>query len=418
MGQANPTPAPFSFSCVDLFFRTPKLREISRISKSAKRLALILAFLASTCLAAIFQTDSLGGISLPTDMRIHDRGWWPTKGEPSRNEYVGDASCAKCHAEKSTTYANAAMAHAAAPAADSAGLRRYNHLSSRVGPFSYEILTTTQGGLLSVADANSSVSQPLTWAFGEAHMGQTYVYEKNGSLFESHLSYFTSLNALDVTPGQNPSVPSNLEDAAGRRMDPHEAQLCFGCHTTASTASNQFDSGKSIPGVGCENCHGPGAAHVAAMQLQTAGAPPTGIFNPSRLGPVDSVDFCGACHRTWQDVVKNRLVGVGVFNVRFAPYRLENSRCWGTGDARLTCTACHDPHQRLVSDPVHYDAVCLQCHVARGAKQTAKRPGAACPVAAAKCVTCHMPQYEPPGLHSKFADHWIRIVKPGSPYPS
>jgi hypothetical protein len=29
------------------------------------------------------------------------------------------------------------------------------------------------------------------------------------------------------------------------------------------------------------------------------------IMNPSRLDPVESVDFCGACHRTWEDVVTN-----------------------------------------------------------------------------------------------------------------
>ena len=56
-------------------------------------------------------------------------------------------------------------------------------------------------------------------------------------------------------------------------------------------------------------------------------------MNPSRLDPVESVDFCGACHRTWEDVVTN--IGLGALNLRFAPYRLENSKCWGKPDARL-----------------------------------------------------------------------------------
>jgi hypothetical protein len=141
------------------------------------------------------------------------------------------------------------------------------------------------------------------------------------------------------------------------------------------------------------------------------------IFNPARLGTVASVDFCGACHRTWQDVVGNGLMGVGVFNVRFAPYRLENSRCWKQQDTRITCVACHDPHKPLVQEAESYDSRCLQCHLLRGAKKDPGLPGKACPVAASKCVTCHMPKYEPPNLHSSFTDHWIRVVHPGKPYP-
>jgi len=29
-----------------------------------------------------------------------------------------------------------------------------------------------------------------------------------------------------------------------------------------------------------------------------------------------------------------------------------------------------------------------------------------------------MPKYEPPGLHYRFTDHWIRVVRPGKSYPS
>ena len=57
------------------------------------------------------------------------------------------------------------------------------------------------------------------------------------------------------------------------------------------------------------------------------------ILNPQKLSAVASVDFCGACHRTWADVLQTQVTGVA--NVRFQPYRLESSKCWGRGDARL-----------------------------------------------------------------------------------
>src|SRR5438552_3186239 len=78
----------------------------------------------------------------------------------------------------------------------------------------------------------------------------------------------------------------------------------------------------------CQNCHQCQNCHNLKTGNQLT-------LNPARLNPIDSVDFCGACHRTSWDV---RLGGMtGISTVRFQPYRLEKSRCWGKGDARLTC---------------------------------------------------------------------------------
>jgi hypothetical protein len=44
------------------------------------------------------------------------------------------------------------------------------------------------------------------------------------------------------------------------------------------------------------------AQHVAALSTGHADLASAAIFNPARLSPVDSVDFCGSCHRTWADV--------------------------------------------------------------------------------------------------------------------
>jgi hypothetical protein len=396
-----------------------------RLAEFTLRMAPTLAFcalgicvLAATSLA---QTSAPLGISQPTELRVKSPGWWPTKGEASRDSYVGTAACAECHAHRVATQQTNAMAHAAVRAAAAEVLRQHDALSFRVGPYHEEIATKGDKSVLTVStnDNVAPFSAELLWAFGIGHMGQTYVYEKNDSFYESHLSFFASSQDLNVTPGQSPATPVNLEDAAGRRMPQAESQRCFACHTTASVTKNQFDVNGAILGVTCEACHGPGAMHVAAMKSDTPQNGAKTIMNPLHLDPVTSVDFCGACHRTWEDVVTNGLIGVGVLNARFAPYRLENSKCWSKPDARLTCIACHDPHQPLEHDAAAYDSRCLQCHVNQpGAKPTADYPGAACPISPRNCVTCHMPKIESPIQHSSFTDHWIRIVRPGQPYPN
>jgi hypothetical protein len=116
-----------------------------------------------------------------------------------------------------------------------------------------------------------------------------------------------------------------------------------------------------------------------------------------------------ARHRTWADIVMQPYLGIG--NVRFQPYRLAGSKCYDSDDPRISCLACHNPHQELVSETGDYDAKCQACH--GGGKPRAKP----CKVAKSNCASCHMPKLELPGAHYEFSDHRIRIVKPNEGYP-
>jgi hypothetical protein len=354
--------------------------------------------------------------SMATDERLEGAGWWPTKRSASLQDFVGTAECARCHAEKAASQVNTPMARAASSGADSRILREHLNISRRLGPYNYSIMREGLGSFYSVSDGAASIREPLLWAFGLGNKGQTYVYQRGGLFYESRMSFYTSLKGIDLTTGHSNETPRTLEDALGRLLDRDTVQRCFGCHTTASTTSAGFEPSKLTVGVDCEACHGPGAKHAELMDEEKNAEGRLAIFNPGQLGAMAQVDFCGACHRTWNDVYE---MGVsGVANVRFQPYRLENSRCWGDGDARLACTACHDPHKQLNHDEGSYDAKCLACHVATTPVKTSREhPGKACPVARKDCVTCHMPQVELPSMHAPFVDHRIRIVRAKAGYP-
>jgi hypothetical protein len=145
------------------------------------------------------------------------------------------------------------------------------------------------------------------------------------------------------------------------------------------------------------------------------------IFNPRRLNSTASVDFCGACHRTWADVILADQKLRSVMNVRFQPYRLEDSKCWrnSAGDPRLACVACHNPHEQLNQTASSYDAKCLTCHSSASTAQNSAEKSAPklCPQSKSNCITCHMPQVEVPTIHATFFDHRIRIPRPNSAYP-
>jgi Cytochrome c3 len=168
------------------------------------------------------------------------------------------------------------------------------------------------------------------------------VLRHNGKLYEGRVSYYTAIDGLDWTIGDAPSPPPSLEEAMGRDISGDEARNCFSCHGTAAVTNTKLDLNGLIPGVTCEACHGPGQKHAVVM-LSDVRADPF-IFNPKTLDPDRlSQEFCGACHRGVDTVAMMPDLG-GISNVRFQPYRLYNSRGHDPKDARLACTACHDPH--------------------------------------------------------------------------
>lgn len=335
-------------------------------------------------------------------------------GGPPGLTYVGAEVCAKCHSSEASETATS-MGHASELPQTAAILAGHPDLSVTIAGDVYRLRRDLQSAeTYSVERGGEERSAPVGWAFGLGDAGQTYVYEHDGAYYESRVSFFNRVGGLDTTMGYSPVPPADLDAALGRRMAPDEARQCFICHTTGSYSGGQFEPSKAQPGVTCEECHGPGSAHVAAMRAHDfAGG--FHIFNPGRLNANDLVDFCGSCHRTTMTVLS---MGVsGTLDVRFQPYRLTLSQCWNPTDPRISCLACHNPHQALATQATAYDRACVACHANRGQARARGQTAPACPAATRACVTCHMPKTPLPGSHDLFTDHDIRIVRAGAPYP-
>lgn len=304
------------------------------------------------------------------------------------------SSCGQCHAREHRAHAATSMAAALSRAADAAILRANPALAFRDGPYAY----TIRRGIYSVTDGKDTLSVPIAWAFGLGAAGQTYVFQLDGKWRESRVSYYQQSNALDLTLGARNAAPKNLAEAAGREMTAKDKAACFGCHSAAAVDG-------VVPGVQCDNCHAGAARHEAAVRKGDVAK--AGMRKLSTLDAEQISEPCGACHRTWSDIAATGPRGVE--NVRFQVYRLTNSKCYDAADRRISCVACHDPHQEVERASAAYDSKCAACHGA-----TARR----CPTAKSDCAGCHMPKYEIPGSHHQFSDHQIRIVRPNETYPN
>jgi hypothetical protein len=377
---------------------------------------LLLSSFAALLICASAQPARSGQDAKPTAQRVEEQVWWPTSGKPALTEYVGAKACSECHAGIVRRQKATRMAHAAQRQAGDGGSSSDLKFNVPKAGIETDVSLGGDRSMYSVNRNGQSMSGEVLWAMGDGEIGKTFVLERKGDLFEGQLSYFTAVAGLDLTPGHTWEPVNDMEHQFGSRLELSEKQRCFSCHTTASTTQGKFDQQHAVAGVTCEACHGPGLRHVKAMESGDARKGLKAIFNPRTLSPVDLVDFCGACHRAPMDVRAEK--EQSAVNIRFQPYRLAKSRCWMRPDARLTCIACHSPHDNLIRDLSSYDSKCLACHLG-GQQPAAGESGkvAACPVGASRCVTCHMPRYQFPQLHGSFTDHFIRIVKPGEAFP-
>lgn len=313
--------------------------------------------------------------------------------------YAGPEACASCHRAETAHFAHASMTRALESAQECEVLRTHPKLTANIGGYSYLIERQGEQSFYSVTDGARTIRVPIGWAFGLGSAGQTYAFQRDGNWYESTVSFYSALNGLDLTMGAQGTQAKTLDEAAGQIRLPKEIAQCFDCHATNAVAKQQLSLPAMIPGLMCERCHGPSDQHLAALRP---------MKKLGKLTSEEMSDFCGQCHRTWAQIAKDG--PHGVFNVRFQPYRLTNSKCYDADDNRIRCTTCHDPHAPVETSAAAYDSKCTACHSA-GAKARI------CKVSKKDCSTCHMPKIDLPGAHKKFTDHWIRIAKANEKYP-
>ncbi|UWZ85591.1 cytochrome c family protein [Occallatibacter riparius] len=332
-----------------------------------------------------------------------------TAAKPDTKQAV---TCGTCHAGVVSSYANAPMRHAMEPAETNPTLMAHPDLAVQQNGYSYSVQTKGGVSTYAVSDATGTLSLPIHWVFGQH--SQTFVLEKDGKLYESLVSYFPREQGLGTTPGDESLKPKNLTEAMGRELSQWESLSCFNCHASGATKGTQLTLKTLTPGLECERCHAGAQQHMLDAQNDNFKTVPKSL---KRMSTGEISNFCGQCHRSWETVVRNHWKGPAF--VRFQPYRLQNSKCFAADDPRISCLACHNPHQQVNHDQAFYDKKCLACHAETHVASAAAAPGAkTCPVAKDKCSTCHMPKVELPGGHALFTDHQIRVVHAGDAYPN
>ncbi len=195
---------------------------------------------------------------------------------------------------------------------------------------------------------------------------------------------------LVLSPGFPAEQPVSYETAIGRVLSPSFEKKCLSCH-----GSPQY-TGAREAGVQCEECHGPGQAHLAAVAKSQ---PAKVIINPAKLSNDQSLELCARCHAGFGELIDPLPDDVLISNQVTA---MRNSECYIQSGQGFSCLTCHDPHADARSNDPRPVKTCLGCHASAAVK------AAVCPINAKDdCIRCHMPTQRKGAF--ELVDHWIRV---------
>jgi len=366
--------------------------------------------------------------------------------DPAPPAYIGTAQCATCHEAQAAAWTGSHHALAwTLPSAETV-LADFNntrfdhdgitHRFTREGEDYFMETDGPDGGLVTYRVVGVAGIAPLQQFLFETEDGRIQAHDVSWDVENKrwyHLYPDQNLRAGDGLHWTGPYKNWNAR--------------CAECHATGfekrySAREKVYASRQFERGVGCEACHGPGAAHRAWAHGDAvpahSGLNEVGLT--ANFTPVDAeaeIQQCAGCHSrreplraespipgtSYHDVYRLSLLRPGLYHADgsildevYVYGSFLQSKMYANG---VRCTDCHDPHsaQRLADG----NGVCTQCHSEAGNPRFPSLPLAAYDTPdhhfhapgspGAQCVSCHMIERTYMQIDGR-RDHGFRVPRP------
>lgn len=387
------------------------------------------------------------------------QGLAPARGyaQQTNNGYANPATCLSCHADIAASYRQTGMGqsfHRMATAERIADFQVHNTLYNKASDRHYRMVEKDgvwfeqrfQIGF--EGKETNREEMRIDYAVGSGNHALTFLHRTSeGKLIELPVSWYSEAGGYwEMSPGYDDAHQQDF-----RRAIPYQCMACHNAYPAPDQAMNAGPDknifGADLPeGIDCQRCHGPGQAHVEAVEAgDTIKAIRAAIVNPARLSRDRQMEVCMQCHlettswplphsilefehtafsyRPGEPLENYQLAfdhkpGTGYddnFEVVHQAYQLRKSLCFQK--SQMTCITCHDPHRQLRGEQAtqHYIAVCLNCHSgvhALGIPGEGK-PAARTSTEQSNCLTCHMwKRRTDDAVHVVMTDHYIQRFKP------
>ena len=376
--------------------------------------------------------------------------------------YVGQETCAQCHAEQVNAWRASRHAQAMQVANDSTVLGNFNdtHFTGGSGASAFfkkdgKFYVHTEGSEDMVQDYE------IPYTFGVYPLQQYLVSFRSGRLqsfavaWDSRAKEQGGQRWFELYPNQQ-VAPTDPLHWTGRNQTWN--YMCADCHSTNlrknyDLARDSYATAWSEIDVSCESCHGPASNHVTWARSHKKGSQkesdgPDGLvvdLKPangswSTLEPWkhetlhwqgqprshSEINTCAPCHSRRHPISSDYQPGQPFLDA-YVPSLLEEGIYYADGQILdedyewgpfvqskmyqegVTCSDCHDPHSgKLLQGTTN--SLCGKCHslVTYGSEEHHHHQAES---TGALCVSCHMPSRAYMLVDVKH-DHSFRVPRP------
>lgn len=362
--------------------------------------------------------------------------------------YIGSEACTDCHAAEAAAWTGSHHQLAwTAPAGDHL-LGDFSGTTVASGGVQARFLTQPAGPAIETEGPDGkTATYPVAGIVGIAPLQQYLLETEPGRLQSFDLvwdvegkRWYHLYPEQDLPPGNGLHWTGPYKNWNGR---------CAECHATGfeknyDAGTNSYASTQSEIGVGCEACHGPGAAHRDWALANGTFDPAqwqhlseTGLTLDFNAGAEAQIQQCAGCHSRREPFGQgNPLPGTPFHDayrlstLRPAQYHPDGqildevyvygsflqSRMYANG---VACTDCHNAHtaERVAEG----NAVCTQCHSPSGNDRFPSLRSALYDDTShhfheagsegAQCTSCHMIERVYMGIDGR-RDHSFRVPRP------
>ncbi len=344
----------------------------------------------------------------------------PSPG-PATDRFAGSSSCRECHAKFYELWSTSFHGLALQPFTAALGVKLPPQTNDiKAGKFSFRAYPAR--GLVAERGPEGTREYAIKQVAGGKNVFYFMTLLERGWLQVLPVAYDVNRKEwFDTTA----SAVRHFMDRRDEALYWKERQLtfntsCFNCHVSqlAKNYDLKTDSYRTTwaePGINCETCHGPSAAHVQLFKKIGTNQPAPAdmkLIITRKLSTAQRNDMCSPCHAKMSPVTDSFAPGDRYFD-HFDLVALESpdfypdgrdlgenytatqwrmSPCAASG--KLDCIYCHTSSGRYrFKDPATANNACLPCHEERVTHATAHTHHAP-DSAGNRCISCHMPTTE------------------------
>ncbi len=342
---------------------------------------------------------------------------------PAAQGYAGSPSCRECHERFYQLWSTSFHGLAMQPYSEALAREKLTTQSEdlAIGPYRYRAEIDAGQGWVREEGPEGSKKYPMAHAMGGKNVWYFLTPLDKGKLQTLPLAYDVREKRWIDMAGSGvrhfPGESGPDEHFTWKEWPYTFNTACYGCHvsqlsTNYDLKTDSYSTTWAEPGINCEACHGPSAAHNTAARALAKGQPLTELklISTRTMTKAQRNDLCASCHAKATAPLAASFSPGDKFFDHYDLVTLENPDFYPDGrdlgenytltswrmspcvkSGQIDCIHCHTSSGRYrFKKAEDANRACLPCHqvrVDKASEHSRHAEGSE----GNKCIACHMP---------------------------